>query len=64
MAQTWALFALQLCSRLSEDLYKQIAYTNPREFLNVEAPAPVRSVKKKRTPSAPSGSGGGRLRAV
>lgn len=31
--------SLLLRSRLGEDLYKQIAYTNPREFLGIEVPA-------------------------
>ena len=30
--------SLLLRSRLGEDLYKQIAYTNPREFLGIEVP--------------------------
>ena len=36
-----------LRSRLGEDLYKQIAYTNPREFLGIEVPAPEPIRKKK-----------------
>ena len=35
--------SLLLRSRLGEDLYKQIAYTNPREFLGIEVPAPTPS---------------------
>ncbi|HLF74375.1 MAG TPA: amidohydrolase family protein [Anaerolineales bacterium] len=31
--------SLLLRSRLGEDLFKQIAYTNPREFLGIEVPA-------------------------
>lgn len=31
--------SLLLRSRLGEELYKQIAYTNPREFLGIEPPA-------------------------
>jgi len=41
--------SILLRSRLGEDLYKQIAYTNPREFLNIEVPAPTTVVKKKRS---------------
>jgi predicted TIM-barrel fold metal-dependent hydrolase len=43
--------SILLRSRLGEDLYKQIAYTNPREFLNIDVPAPLPvKAKKKRTP--------------
>src|SRR5919108_6681961 len=31
--------SILLRSRLGEDLYKQIAYKNPREFLGIEVPA-------------------------
>jgi predicted TIM-barrel fold metal-dependent hydrolase len=34
--------SILLRSRLGEDLYKQIAYTNPREFLGIEVPAPTK----------------------
>lgn len=37
--------SLLLRSRLGEDLYRQIAHTNPREFLGIEAP---QAVKKRR----------------
>ena len=39
--------SLLLRSRLGEELYKQIAYTNPREFLGIEKPA-RRRVKRNR----------------
>lgn len=39
--------SILLRSRLGEDLYKQIAYTNPREFLGLEAPVPAPSRRKK-----------------
>lgn len=39
--------SLLLRSRLGEELYKQIAYTNPREFLNIEAPVSRRTLRKK-----------------
>ena len=39
--------SLLLRSRLGEELYKQIAYTNPREFLGIEVPASGRTGKKK-----------------
>ena len=42
--------SILLRSRLGEDLYKQIAYTNPREFLGIEAPAPATTVRKKTSP--------------
>ena len=47
--------SLLLRSRLGEDLYKQIAYTNPREFLGIETDAPVAKTirKRKSTPSRP-----------
>ena len=50
--------SLLLRSRLGEDLYRQIAYTNPREFLNIEMPAPKQTVRKKtaREPRPPSGT--------
>jgi predicted TIM-barrel fold metal-dependent hydrolase len=41
--------SLLLRSRLGEDLYKQIAYTNPREFLGIEIPKPPRIRKKRPT---------------
>jgi uncharacterized protein len=44
--------SLLLRSRLGEDLYKQIAYTNPREFLGIEppaAPALKTTVRKKQS---------------
>lgn len=41
--------SLLLRSRLGEDLYKQIAYTNPREFLGIEVPAPAATVRKKKS---------------
>ena len=41
--------SLLLRSRLGEELYKQIAYTNPRQFLNIEPSAPKKAVRKKRT---------------
>jgi predicted TIM-barrel fold metal-dependent hydrolase len=40
--------SILLRSRLGEDLYKQIAYTNPREFLCIEDPAPVRPARTKK----------------
>ena len=39
--------SLLLRSRLGEDLYKQIAYTNPREFLGIEVPASTTIGKEK-----------------
>lgn len=43
--------SLLLRSRLGEELYRQIAYTNPREFLGIEAPPPARrTVRKKPAP--------------
>ena len=36
--------SILLRSRLGEDLYKQIAYTNPREFLGIEVPAPAGTI--------------------
>ncbi len=45
--------SLLLRVRLGEDLYKQIAYTNPREFLGIETPAPRVTRKQRRIPSAP-----------
>ena len=42
--------SLLLRSRLGEDLYKQIAYTNPREFLGIETAAPAaRKVRRKQS---------------
>jgi predicted TIM-barrel fold metal-dependent hydrolase len=41
--------SLLLRSRLGEDLYKQIAYTNPREFLGIEVPAPAARIRKNKT---------------
>ena len=41
--------SLLLRSRLGEDLYKQIAYTNPREFLGIEASVSKTIRKKKAT---------------
>jgi predicted TIM-barrel fold metal-dependent hydrolase len=42
--------SLLLRSRLGEDLYKQIAHTNPREFLGIGASEPAQALKKKRAP--------------
>ena len=42
--------SILLRSRLGEDLYKQIAYTNPREFLGIDVPAPATTVRKKTSP--------------
>jgi predicted TIM-barrel fold metal-dependent hydrolase len=39
--------SLLLRSRLGEDLYRQIAYANPREFLSIEVPAPRTTIRKK-----------------
>ena len=39
--------SLLLRSRLGEDLYKQIAYTNPREFLGIDVPSSTTIRKKK-----------------
>jgi predicted TIM-barrel fold metal-dependent hydrolase len=39
--------SLLLRSRLGEELYKQIAYTNPREFLGIEVPPDGKKVGKK-----------------
>jgi predicted TIM-barrel fold metal-dependent hydrolase len=41
--------SLLLRSRLGEDLYKQIAYTNPREFLGIGAVPPAKAASRKRT---------------
>jgi uncharacterized protein len=41
--------SLLLRSRLGEDLYKQIAYTNPREFLGIEVPAHAATIREKRS---------------
>ena len=41
--------SILLRSRLGEELYKQIAYTNPREFLGIESPEPTVIRKKKAT---------------
>jgi predicted TIM-barrel fold metal-dependent hydrolase len=43
--------SLLLRSRLGEDLYKQIAHTNPREFLNIEVTDEMKTVRKKRATS-------------
>jgi uncharacterized protein len=54
--------SLLLRSRLGEELYKQIAYTNPREFLGIEVPAATpesagsKRVGKKRVSPAPASS--------
>ena len=42
--------SLLLRSRLGEDLYKQIAYTNPREFLGLEVPV-AKTIRRKNTRS-------------
>jgi hypothetical protein len=39
--------SLLLRSRLGEDLYKQIAHTNPIEYLRLKVPAPKKAVRKK-----------------
>jgi uncharacterized protein len=49
--------SLLLRSRLGEDLYKQIAYTNPREFLGIDVPVTRTVRKKQRTPSRPRPKG-------
>ena len=41
--------SILLRSRLGEDLYKQIAYTNPREFLGIESHEPTVIREKKAT---------------
>lgn len=41
--------SVMLRSRLGEELYKQIAYTNPREFLGIEVAAPKTTRKKNPT---------------
>jgi predicted TIM-barrel fold metal-dependent hydrolase len=39
--------SLLLRSRLGEDLYKQIAHTNPIEYLRLNVPPPKKTVRKK-----------------
>ena len=40
--------SILLRSRLGEDLYKQIAYTNPREFLCIETNE-ARTIRKRKS---------------
>jgi uncharacterized protein len=42
--------SLLLRIQLGEDIYKQIAYTNPREYLGIEVPPPRVIRKGRRTP--------------